>query len=85
MSISSLINDIDQIIRWPKKPSDKSDVVEWLSSKFKFKKIYSEKEVNAIISTHHIFDDTPLLRRELVSKKFLSRKDNGSEYWKIEK
>ena len=85
MNLSSLINDLNQIIRWPKNPLDKSSVVEWLSKKFKLGTIYSENEVNAIINIHHIFNDTPLLRRELVSKKFLSRTDDGSKYWKAEK
>ena len=31
----------------------------------------------------HIFNDIPLLRRELVSRKILSRKNDGSIYWKV--
>ena len=77
-----LINQFDQIIAWPKKPIDKSAVVEFLSTKFDSKKIYSEKEINTIIDKHHLFHDIPLLRRELISRKFLKRKDDGSQYWK---
>jgi hypothetical protein len=44
---------------------------------------YSEKEVNDIINDHHGFNDIPLLRRELVSRKFLARKDDCSLYWKV--
>ncbi len=80
--MKKLINEFDQIIIWPKKPIDKTFVVEFLSTKFEDKKVYSEKEVNAIIDKYHLFQDTPLLRRELISRKFLDRKDNGSEYWK---
>ena len=46
-------------------------------------KQYSEKEINEIIDFSHSFNDTPLLRRELISQKFLDRKDDGSVYWRI--
>ena len=80
--MQKIINDFDQIIRWPKKPSDKETVIKFLSTKFKLDKKYSEKEINQIIKQNHFFDDITLLRRELISKKFLARKNDGSIYWK---
>ena len=76
------INEIGGIVCWPKKRSDKQIIIEWLSSKFQFEKKYSEKEVNNIIAAHHSFNDIFLLRRELISKRLLKRKDDGSIYWK---
>ena len=81
--MNNLINEINQIIRWPKKRLEQDKVIKWLSRKFDYKKKYSEKEINKIIKEYHDFEDTPLLRRELISKKYLARHDNGSEYWKI--
>ena len=81
----NLINDFDEIIRWPKKPSVKKIIINWLSNKFNGEIKYSEKEVNEILDRHHSFNDIALLRRELISRKFLSRKDDGSEYWKTNK
>ena len=83
--MSKLINEFDEIIRWPKKPSVKKIVINWLSNKFNGEIKYSEKEVNEILDRHHSFNDSALLRRELISRKFLSRKDDGSEYWKTNK
>ena len=80
--MNKLINDLDQIKSWPKKPSDKETIISFLSSKFQFKIKYSEKEINSIIDKHHLFNDIPLLRRELISRKYLARKDDGSKYWK---
>ena len=77
----NIINEFDQIIRWPKKPSEKEIVIKFLSRKFNPIKKYSEKEVNKILENFHLFNDTPLLRRELISRKYLCRKDDGSEYW----
>ena len=78
-----LINELDQIIRWPKKPSDKEIIITYLATKFESDKQYTEKEINKIIDKYHLFNDTPLLRRELVSRKLLNRIDDGSKYWKI--
>lgn len=81
--MNSLIIENDQITRWPKKPAEKKLVITYLGTKFEINQIYSEKDVNGIIENHHLFEDTTLLRRELVSHKILSRQDDGSEYWKV--
>ena len=83
--MNKLINEFDEIIRWPQKPSVKKIVINWISNKFNGEIKYSEKEVNEILDRHHSFNDIALLRRELISRKFLSRKDDGSEYWKTNK
>ena len=80
--MEKIINEFDQITRWPKKPSDKEITIKFLATKFSFDRRYSEKEVNEILKKFHIFNDIPLLRRELISRKYLSRKDDGSKYWK---
>ena len=80
---NALINEFDEIIRWPKKQSDKTYIIEFLSSKFECDKQYSEKDVNVIINRYQSFNDVPLLRRELISRQYLARKDDGSKYWKI--
>ena len=81
--MNKLMTECYEIIRWPKKPSEKEIVIQFLSNKFEYDKKYSEKEVNKIIDKFHLFNDIALLIRELVSRKFLSRKDDGSEYWKV--
>ena len=81
--MEKLINEFDEIVRWPKKPSDKDMVIKHLSTKFEYNKKYTEKKVNTIIDKFHLFEDIPLLRRELVSKRMLFRKDDGSAYWKV--
>ena len=83
--MDKLINEFDQIVRWPKKLSDKEMVITYLATKFDYENKYTEKEVNEIIDKYHLFEDIALLRRELVSRKMLSRQDDGSEYWKIKK
>jgi len=81
--MDKLINELDKIIRWPKKSSDKEAVIKYLATKFESDKQYTEKKINGIINKYHLFNDTPLLRRELVSRNFFARTDDGSKYWKI--
>ena len=81
--MNNLFNESGKIIRWSKKQADKKSVIEFLAEKFVFDKIYTEKEVNGIIQQSHLFQDIALLRRELISRRYLARKDDGSEYWKI--
>ena len=81
--MDNLINEHDHITRWPKQASDKELVITFLGTKFENNHIYSEKEINRMIENHHLFEDTTLLRRELISRKILSRHDDGTKYWKI--
>ena len=80
--MSQLVNEFEEITRWPKKRSDKEYIIRYLSEKFTSGIEYSEKEVNKIIKRHHVFNDIPLLRRELISKKYLFRTDDCNKYWK---
>ena len=82
MSSKNLINEFDEIVVWPTKNLDKEYIFKFLSKKFIIDRIYSEKEINQIIQKHHLFNDIPLIRRELVSRKILERTDTGSRYWK---
>tara|TARA_Y100000310_G_scaffold12543_1_gene12917 strand:- start:44 stop:253 length:210 start_codon:yes stop_codon:yes gene_type:complete len=58
-------------------------VITYLATKFDYENKYNEKDVNTIIDKYHLFDDVALLRRELISRKMLFRRDDGSEYWRI--
>ena len=80
--MSDLINEFEEITRWPNKKLDKEYIIKYLSGKFQPGIKHSEKEANIIIKKHHTFNDVPLLRRELISKKYLSRIDDCSIYWK---
>ena len=81
--MNNLMNKFNKVIRWPKKLSDKEIIIKWLSIKFNFDKKYSEKQINAILEKHHLFNDIALLRRELISREYLGRKNNGSQYWRV--
>lgn len=70
---------------WPAKRSAQILVAEYLAGNFVLGVQYSEKEVNAILSDVHTFNDVALLRRALYDYGFLNRTADCSRYWKVEK
>lgn len=58
--------------------------LQMLASKFESGRLYRERDINEILKAWHTFDDHALLRRELIEKRYLGRKLDGSEYWKVE-
>jgi hypothetical protein len=55
-------------------------VLDYLINAFEPEKIYTEKEVNAILARFN--EDTSGLRRDLVEAGMLERQRDGSQYWR---
>jgi len=68
---------------WPTKRAKQIIVLQYLANKFDFECKYTEKEVNQILNKWHKFEDHALLRRELIEVKYLSRTEDGGQYWKV--
>lgn len=75
----------DCMTAFPVKRKMKVYALFWLAQYFEAGKVYSEKEINAIIREHTTFDDPATLRRELFDNRFLNRQSDGKEYWLEEK
>lgn len=65
---------------WPKRGEDKDAVAAYLAAHFQPGRVYSEKEVNAVIHARHSFCDHTLLRRELVERGLMRRSPDCREY-----
>jgi len=61
------------------KEKSKLVVLREIARRFEAKKLYNEKDVNAILKT--ACDDFATLRRYLIEYGFLERKPDGSQYW----
>lgn len=83
--ISTLLDDMGRVKRWPKKKQDKINVLRYLQDKFEVGVKYSEKEINEILKEWHLFNDHALLRREMYDRYLLNRTIDGREYWLEEK
>lgn len=82
MKLENFLNEEGKLIYWPAKKKAKIMVIEYIASKFEEGREYSEKEVNAIISHWHTFDDYFMLRRGMIDWKCMKRTRDGAIYWK---
>ncbi|HCF50293.1 MAG TPA: transcriptional regulator [Syntrophomonas sp.] len=80
INIDIFLNNDGQIKQIPRPNRTKIPVLSYLASKFERERIYSEKEVNALIDRWHTFGDYFLLRRLLIDCGFLGRTADGAQY-----
>jgi len=83
INIQVFLDEKGRIIQLPIPNRTRRPVVAYLADKFAPERIYSEKQVNAIINDWHTFGDYFILRRLLIDYGFLARTPNGAEYWVI--
>lgn len=72
-----------RLVRWPTKFTIQRMAMWVLWTRFDGKRVYSEREVNAILRTANAFDDHATLRRELINHKLLARESDCSAYRKL--
>ena len=82
-SIDPFLDKTGKIKQLPTKKMRREEVLRYLGEKFEDERIYTEKEVNAIIDDWHTFNDYFLLRRELIIAGVLARTSDGGKYWLI--
>lgn len=73
----------NQLVNIPKKEKDKVLLFDYLITFFDKEIIYTEKEINNILS--EFYSDYAILRRYLVDFGYLSRENDGSSYTVIER
>jgi hypothetical protein len=71
-----------RLVRLPNKLSVQQMAMWAFWTLFAARRSFTEKEVNAILNSHHTFGDPASLRREMVEMRLLSRLDDCSKYWK---
>jgi hypothetical protein len=72
-----------RLMRWPVKFSVQQLVMWVLWSRFDAKRVYTEREVNAVLKRANLFFDHVTLRRELINHRLMSRRADCSEYRKL--
>ncbi|PCN44972.1 transcriptional regulator [Brevibacillus laterosporus] len=75
-------NGLDgRIKEFPLKEKRKAAILHHIVGRFKRNTLYTEKEVNAILTT--VYEDYAILRRYLIEYGYMDRKADGSSYWLI--
>lgn len=72
-----------RLVRWPSKFSVQRLAMWLLWTRFEGRRVYSEREVNAVLKAANAFGDHVTLRRELINHRLMSRKSDCSEYRKV--
>ncbi len=79
-----LFNKEKDLVRWPKKYSERVICLWVVWSRITPKKIYTEREISELIKQLHLFGDHALLRRQLVDNRLVTRTADGRSYQRIE-
>jgi hypothetical protein len=77
-----LLDSAGRLTRWPVKRGVQRLAVWYLWSLFEGRKVYTEREVTALLATRNDFDDPVILRRELINEGLFVRTPDGREYRK---
>jgi hypothetical protein len=72
-----------RLLRWPTKFSVQRLAMWLLWTRFEGRRVYTEREVNAVLKAANAFGDHVTLRRELVNHRLLARTSDCSEYRKV--
>jgi hypothetical protein len=80
-----LLDEHLKLSRWPSRRAQRVAALDYLATKFRDERTYTELEVNGLIRYWCAFDDPALLRRELCDWGFLLRTRDGSKYWKVDR
>jgi hypothetical protein len=80
-AVCAFLDKDGKVTRWPKKKSEKLEVLKYIQGKMERGRNYTEKEINGIIERWHSFHDYALLRRELYDNYLLERTPDGRAYW----
>lgn len=81
--LKNFLDDQGRVTKWPSKQLLKVEVIKYIGEKFEDDRIYTEKEVNAIISDWHTYGDYFMLRRGIIEMGIMNRTRDGAHYWKV--
>lgn len=79
--LKNFLDENGRLIAYPSKRKMKLYALLYLAEKIGKDRIYTEKEINAVLNEWHTFNDPATLRRELYTHRFLDRNKNGTEYF----
>ena len=79
--LKNYLNEDGSIRQLPTNRRKLDVVLRYIAEHFDFGNIYTEKQVNQVISS--LNEDISGLRRDLISVRYLDRKKDGSEYWRV--
>jgi predicted transcriptional regulator len=81
--LADYLNEDGTIQQLPTNHRKLDVILGYIADQFEFDRIYTEKEVNAIIGA--LNEDISGLRRDLISVGYMDRERDGSAYWRVKR
>lgn len=78
------MNRDGRLTRFPTREYDRHLVLRHIAKRFAAERIYTEREVNDVISSAIAYDDFVTIRRSLFNSGYIGREKDGSRYWLID-
>ncbi len=78
--LKNFLDTEGRLTAYPSKRKMKLYALIYIAEKIEKDRVYTEKEINAVLNEWHTFNDPATLRRELYTHKFLDRDSYGKEY-----
>lgn len=75
------VDELGRLRRWPSREPSRVAAMSWLSERLRSDVEYHEREISALLSEWHTFDDPALLRREMYDRGWVDRSRDGRRYW----
>lgn len=78
--LKNFLDSEGRLTAYPSKRKMKLYALIYIADRIEKGRIFTEKEINAVLNSLHTFDDPATLRRELYTHRFLNRDSYGKEY-----
>lgn len=78
--LKNFLDSDGRLTAYPSKRKMKLYALIYIADRIEKGRIFTEKEINAVLNSLHTFDDPATLRRELYTHRFLNRDSYGKEY-----
>lgn len=78
--IATILDEKGRVKIRPSKYTKQIHVIAYLATKIPPHRVFSEKQINDILTMWHLFGDSALLRRELYVQEYLDREVDWSAY-----
>lgn len=78
--ITHFLDEIGRVKIRPSKHTNQLYVISYLAQKIPGERVFTEYQINQLLSMWHTFWDSALLRRELFVQNYVDRNNDGTAY-----
>lgn len=77
------LDQAGRVVIWPAKKLIRQHIYTYLAAFFQPGQVYSEKEVNQLLTRYLVCNDHVTVRRDMCDFHYLQRERDGTRYWRV--